>query len=329
MKTAVSQRPSLILAQPDAIALPADFDPDLTLRGGQAFRWTVEPDSNGQTAYRGVVEDMTLLVAPAAGQWQARLLNHPPTPPRLARLRDYFDLDRDYAAARQALLERVERVAPLARLSGEIERARGLRILRQPWFETLVAFVISANNHLPRIRQIINVISLKFGQPLGSGDYAFPTPEALAAVAPATLRGECRVGYRDRYLCQLAQRIARERLAWEQAATRPTLELRQALQTLPGVGPKVAECVLLFGFHRWEAFPIDVWVRRAMTGALVAPAPDGRPPADRQIAAAAAARFGPLAGLAQQYLFEIARRHKPKADNASAGDNRSSPRPRA
>ncbi len=291
-------------APPDAIALPAGFDPSVTLCGGQTFRWTACPDASGRMTYQGVAGDLALLVAPAATGWQARVASHPLTPERRAWLRHYFDLDRDYAAARQALQARL---APFARFSNDLARMSGLRILRQPWFETLVAFVISANNRLPRIRRIINVISRKFGQPIGAESYAFPSPEALAEAAPATLRAECGVGYRDRYLCQLAQRIARERRAWEQAATRPTAELRQRLQALPGVGPKVAECVLLFGFHRWEAFPIDVWVRRAMLEILPARAPGERPPADRQIAAAAAARFGPLAGLAQQCLFEIAR----------------------
>lgn len=311
-------------AAPAAVPLPADFDPDLTLCGGQAFRWTPCPAADAPAAYHGVVGDAVLVVARAAdGGWRVRPLNHPLTADRRRRICEYFDLDRDYAAARRQVVERLARLrrsasasapggafvgdADAAAFGGALRRLSGLRLLRQPWFETLVSFVVSANNHLPRIRRIINVISRKFGKPLGADHYAFPLPDALAAADPDALRAECRVGYRDRHLSRLARQVARDRRFWEHAAALPTAELRRALHALPGVGPKVAECVLLFGFHRWEAFPVDVWVRRALVALLDEP-PPATPAAERRLAATAQAAFGPVAGLAQQYLFELMRR---------------------
>ncbi len=304
---------------PTAIVLPPDFDPHLTLCGGQAFRWTPIPTAGPTTAYLGVVGDTVLaLTRTVNGQWQAQPCNHPLTAACRRQISTYFDLDRDYAAAHRLVVERLARFSRQTAAAGDdgcvtafqaaLHNLSGLRILRQPWFETLVSFVIATNNHLPRIRAIINVISRKFGRHLGNHCYTFPTPDTLAAADPGELRTECRVGYRDRYLPHLARHILHNRSFWQHAAAVPTSELRAALRNLPGVGPKVAECVLLFGFHRWEAFPVDVWVYRALT--LLS----GRPlakPATHRLAADAAAFFGPVAGLAQQYLFEGMRRFTP------------------
>ncbi|WP_058867484.1 DNA-3-methyladenine glycosylase [Chloracidobacterium thermophilum] len=344
----------------DTLPLPAPFNPDLTLCGGQAFRWTKDPAGPAcQPAYQGVVGDMVVRLTPpassdaapgnvASGHWHIQILNHPLTPARQQQLRAYFDLDRDYTTAHQAVIARLAALqhhgqrpettfqandsadepanAPkrlpadsfpaAVSFTPDWRHLTGLRLLRQPWFEVMVSFVISSNNHLPRIRQIINVISRTFGQPITPTDYAFPTPEALAAASPTTLRHTCRVGYRDHALHQLATQIAHNLTFWETAATCPTPELRRHLLTLPGVGPKVAECILLFGFHRWEAFPIDVWVRRVLLACLGRPT--APPPADRELAALAANTFGPFAGLAQQYLFELARLHLPRRPKPSA-----------
>lgn len=305
----------------DTLPLPAPFNPDLTLCGGQAFRWTKDPAGPAcQPAYQGVVGDMVVRLTrmdsgtgsgtdpgnAASGHWRIQLLNHPLTPTRQRQLRAYFDLDRDYTTAHRAVMTRLaalqrhgQRPEPPFQADDPAHDPKrfpaagfpaadgltparpdlaGLRLLRQPWFEVMVSFVISSNNHLPRIRQIINVISRTFGQPITPTDYAFPTPEALAAASPTTLRHTCRVGYRDHALHQLATQIAHNLTFWETAATCPTPELRRHLLTLPGIGPKVAECILLFGFHRWEAFPIDVWVRRSLLACL------GRPTAPRPTA---------------------------------------------
>ncbi|MFQ3640462.1 MAG: DNA glycosylase [Chloracidobacterium sp.] len=294
----------------DTVVLPAAFNPELTLLGGQAFRWEARLAPGGKVTYQGVVEDAVMTVAQIQGRWHVRLVNHALTTERRCWLAHYFDLDRDYAGVHATLVKRLARMPGATGLADEVAPLAGLRLLRQPWFEVLVSFVISANNHLPRIRQIINIISRKFGTPLTQDAYAFPTPAALATVPATVLRTECRVGYRDRYLHQLAQSIAGHGQFWNQAATCPTDDLRQRLIALPGVGPKVAECVLLFGFHRWEAFPIDVWVRRAMTALLAAQAPAHCRLTDRHIAEAAATHFGTLAGLAQQYLFEALRRRR-------------------
>jgi len=321
----------------NAVPLPANFNPDLTLCGGQAFRWVKSPT---QPTYQGVIGEQVVNVSQtSSGGWYAYPLTCPLTATLRQQLWDYFDLDRDYVSLHHLLVERLTSLqehyrqhfqrspwytlqpppptSPFANLSTLLSQLAGLRLLRQPWFEVMVSFVVSANNHLPRIRQIISIISRTFGQPISPTAAAFPTPAALATATPTTLRHVCRVGYRDRYLYHLARHIARHLPFWETAASLPTPALRHHLLTLPGVGPKVAECILLFGFHRWEAFPIDVWVRRALLLLLGWPPPPAPQPTNRYLAALAADAFGPCAGLAQQYLFEIARHHLPPKQKTS------------
>lgn len=219
-------------------------------------------------------------------------------------IRGYFDLDRDYDSARNALMadRKLHRFA-----SSLFETRDGPRILRQPWFETTISFIVSANNHIPRIRNILRVISRTFGKPLSTeadGSYAFPTPEQLAGADLSTLRRECNTGYRDIFIRDTARRMCDAFSFWDETTARSTDDLRDALLELPGIGPKVAECILLFGFHRFEAFPVDTWVRKAVSEAYF----DGRTIPDGEIRRFAADHFGSNAGLAQQYLFEAARK---------------------
>lgn len=213
-------------------------------------------------------------------------------------VRHYFDLDGPY----RAILRQLRRDAALAQI---IPDRAGLHILRQEPFEVLISFVISANNHIPRIRSIIERLCRHYGPALETPwgtVYGFPSPEALAGARLKDLRSWCGLGYRDVYVRSVAGSVAAEPdfAAW---ARWPTETLRRQLLCLEGVGEKVADCVLLFGFHRLEAFPVDTWVRRAMT-ALYFP---GQTPRQRDLHTVAASRFGAYAGVAQQYLFLYAR----------------------
>jgi N-glycosylase/DNA lyase len=184
-------------------------------------------------------------------------------------------------------------------------RRAKLHILRQEPFEVLLSFVISANNHIPRIRSIIERLCRLYGSLLETSfapAYTFPTPEALARARLEDLRLKCGLGYRDVYVQSVARTIAAQPDFAHWAAL-PTAELRQRLLQLDGVGEKVADCVLLFGFHRLEAFPVDTWVRRAVTE-LYFP---GQRPRPCELQACAAKQFGAYAGIAQQYLFVNAR----------------------
>ena len=198
----------------------------------------------------------------------------------------YFDLDRDYAALAEACRE-----CPVARRA--MESLPGLRVLGQPAWETLLSFITSANNNVGRIRGLV----LKL-MDLGGGD--FPSPEALARVPEKTLRA-LGFGYRAPYLIGSANMVA-EGFDLEGLRALPYEEAHSRLCLLPGVGPKVADCVLLFGLGHTRAFPVAVWMERLMVRCFGAREGD-----KKGMRAMAFELFGEQAGLVQQYLFHCAR----------------------
>ena len=256
-----------------------------TLGCGQAFRWRDNGDGSFTGVVRGVlataaVRDGALVVRAEGAQKADR-----------AFWRNYFALDVDYRAIRDAY-------ASDATLARCMAFAPGIRVLRQDFFETLVTFIASQNNNIPRIRKIVEGLCDRFGEPLGAGPdgavrHAFPSPDRLAALSDADL-APLHAGYRADYIRCAGKTFAgaagRRRAA--RLAKLPTDEARRELLALRGVGPKVADCVLLFGLGRFESFPVDVWIRRALADLF----PQGLP-----------ACALPTAGIAQQYIFHYAR----------------------
>lgn len=200
--------------------------------------------------------------------------------------RGYFDLDRDYEAI-------VAGFPDDERLQECLRFAPGVRILCQEGFETLISFLFSQNNNVPRIKGIIERLCRSFGDPIGEGLYGFPSPERLAALSEENL-APLRCGWRGAYVLDAARKVASGTVDLKTVAALPIGEARQALQTIKGVGPKVAECVLLYGLGRLEAFPLDVWMKRAMAQFFPGYTPES---------------FGPYAGVAQQAVFHYCRRH--------------------
>lgn len=203
--------------------------------------------------------------------------------------KNYFDLGRDYAC----LFSSADRV-----LTEGLRCAKGLRILNQPCFETLISFIISANNNVKRIRGIIRRLCEKHGKPFqfeGRTYYDFPSPGVLAAQDPNDL-AEVGAGYRSPYIINASKMIA-EGFNLESLRQKPYAEAKKALMNLPGVGPKVADCVLLFSLGHSCAFPADVWIKRVLMQQY------GFKGNDKQTAAFALEKFGKHAGIAQQYLF--------------------------
>lgn len=212
--------------------------------------------------------------------------------------RDYFDTGNDYG-----------RVRPLlegdAFLCAAESFGRGIRILRQEPWEALCSFLISQCNNIPRIRQIVSSLCALFGEDIGGG-FAFPTPERLAALDETAL-APVRAGYRAPYLLAAARAVCEGTLdlpAMEKGSY-GTEELREMLMAQRGVGRKVADCVLLYGLGRPDAFPRDVWIRRA----LAARYPEGLD----------TARFGAYAGIIQQYIFYYARERRLHGREAGNG----------
>ena len=211
-------------------------------------------------------------------------------------LRRYLDLDRDYAAIAGEYA-----CIPMAQRS--IALYPGLRVLNQPTWEALIAFILSANNNVARIRKLVEALCRALGPERTCREeklYGFPTPETLADCGEARLRA-LGVGYRAPFLIGTARRVA-EGFSLDALARMDYESAHCALLSLPGVGDKVADCVLLFGCGQTSAFPVDVWVERLLRSWFGVDCA-GR----RQMAALARERLGEHAGLLQQFLFHAAR----------------------
>ena len=273
---------------------PNGLDLDATFGCGQCFRWQRQPDGS----WEGVVAGRAVRAAILPGEGGGRLCLEGLAGPDPALEPDfwagYFALDLDYPA----LLERMR--AAHRGLAGCIGCAPGIRVLRQPFFETLVTFLISQNNNIPRIRGIVDRLCRTLGQPLdGAGRlYAFPTPERLAALEEADL-AFLRAGWRAGYILDAARRAAAGQLDEEALRALPLADARARLMEVRGVGPKVADCTLLYGLGRWDAYPVDVWMRRAGRALFTARVKDPAAYLNR--------KTGGCAGIAQQYIFAWAR----------------------
>lgn len=268
-----------------------------TVDGGQAFRWRAQADGTwlGQWA-----EHVVGLRLGAAGRVEWRCPAGAETR-TTAALAIYLGTDADFPAHTDALPWRTD--AHLARCLADFP---GLRILRQPFGETLLGFLCSATKQIVQIKQMQELLAARHGAPVpGTGD-AFrrlPTWTELAACSEAELRA-CQLGFRARYIRETALFISARPDWLRETEALPYPEAKDRLLGLPGVGEKVADCVLLFGAGRLEAFPVDVWILKTLGRRY---ALDGwKPP---QLAQFGRAHFGPLAGLAQQFLFAWERRH--------------------
>jgi N-glycosylase/DNA lyase len=270
-----------------------------TLDCGQCFRWVCDTDGS----WRGIVanhavrvqqtDDGTLLLQGLAGE-------SPEADPDFWR--QYFALDLDYPA----LLNTFRAANP--KLAQCVEYAPGIRVLRQPFFETLVTFLISQNNNIPRIKGITARLCEGLGEPLVSVAeetdntlyYTFPTAKRLAALQEEDL-AFLRAGWRAGYILDAARKVASGQICEQELRSLPFAEAKAKLMTVRGVGPKVADCTLLYGLGRWEAYPIDVWMKRADEALFTARVKDAAAYLNR--------RTQGHAGIAQQYIFAWARTH--------------------
>ena len=212
---------------------------------------------------------------------------------------NYFDLERDYKKIQNTLSKIDEN------MEKSIKYGQGIRILNQDLWETIISFIISANNNIPRIQKIIQRLSENFGKEIvfeNNKYYTFPTPEELKDVSVEKYR-ELGLGFRDIRLYETTHAVLDGKVDLEKMnQNKNTQEVREELLSLSGVGPKVADCVLLFStLKRFEAFPIDVWVNRVMNELYIHG--DENKINKKQIEKVANEKFGDLAGLAQQYLF--------------------------
>ncbi len=266
----------------ETTAIPKCFHLAQTLDCGQAFRW--RPADPQGLVWEGAAKDRYLRLEDR-GETLALSCSQEELEEFWS---GYFDLETDYEEKRRALSGMSPALAQAAAF------APGIRILRQDPWEALCSFLISQNNHIPRIKGIIERLCQLLGEPIGdTGWHSFPGPEKLSACSLEDL-APLRAGFRAKYLLDAARKVAAGEVDLARVARSSVEEGREELQKIHGVGPKVAECALLYGFHKTECFPLDVWMKRAM--ALLLPGTDPK-------------AFGSNAGLAQQYLFHYCRLH--------------------
>ena len=256
-----------------------DFNLDRIADSGQCFRWTKD-DSGG---YRIIHKDNLLRIR----SLENGIFTLSCTEGEYLRIwRDYFDLEEDYRAVRGRVKQEED---PF--LAWACERGKGIRILRQDPWETLISFIISQNRNIPAIKRSVELLCESAGQRReenGCSYFLFPGPEEILSMSDEALAA-CRLGYRCRYVKAAAADVAEGRLDLEQLRNASEAETIDALTGVCGVGIKVASCVSLFGLHHVDAFPVDVWIRRILENEY----PDGYPKE----------KYKPYNGIYQQYMF--------------------------
>ncbi|MEX1118555.1 MAG: DNA glycosylase [Terrimicrobiaceae bacterium] len=270
------------IRKPHAILKVPDFDLQLTLESGQVFHTEQEGDlwkilfGSHLLAVRQIGEHLEIFSGSEAEVGCYFALDHP-----MSAIHASFPKDAYSQAA--------------------LSRGRGMRILRQPAWECLATFITSSMKQVAHIRQMSLAIRSRFGTPvLGSAVSAYPDPSRLAGLAEQSLR-DCGLGFRAKNLIGTARAVDAGIADLEAWRALPTDDLREKLCTLPGVGRKVANCVLLFAYERLEAVPVDVWIAR------IATAMRKRKSSPLKLEEFSVRRFGPYAGYVQQYLFHHAR----------------------
>lgn len=259
------------------------FDLPLTLDCGQAFRWRQEEDGSfkgaafGKFLHISQETDGTLVFYNTSDEEFNEIWKH------------YFDLERDYETLCEDFCRSDES------LKTAVEAYPGIRILNQEPWEALCSFIISQNNNIPRIKGIVERFCHLLGDPLEDGFYSFPTAEKMANLTVEDL-APLRAGFRAKYLLDAARKVCDGTVNLEALPQMDIDEARAELQQICGVGPKVAECVLLYSCGKTEAFPKDIWVKRILEELY----PDGLPEC-----------INGVQGIAQQFLFHW-RRNKDK-----------------
>lgn len=272
-----------------------DYDLDATLSSGQAFRWRWHDGS-----WNGVIRGRSVRLRSDAFSISAQTAE-PVTD--WIWLTDYLQSDLDLASVLRTFPEdEPMRAAQSA--------CRGLRLLRQEPWECLASFILSSTKQIVQIQQIVALLCERFGEPIPAispnvPTFAFPSTERIARTTEPELRA-CKMGFRAPYLLESARLIASGKMDLNRLHEVPVEIARAELMQLPGVGRKIADCVLLFAYGFPTAFPVDVWVMKALRQLYF---PKRRPSAKRLLRFSET-HFGPNAGYAQQYLFHYMRTQK-------------------
>ncbi len=275
-----------------------DFNLDHIFDCGQCFRWEKEQDgSYSGIAYGNAVNMSMEYDSDNAGeQYSGTLTISGAKEASFNKIwKEYLDLDRDYESIKY-FLGNNDKVMAEAIASGQ-----GIRILRQEPCETVISFIVSQNNNIPRIKKCIEGLCRNFGENIGSFRgreyYAFPTVDTLSQATENDL-APIKLGYRAKYIIETSKALAKDKNGLKQAMDSSYEEAYEYLTGLCGVGPKVANCIALFGLNKLESFPIDVWMRRVMN--RMYGIDENNMKAMKEYAEK---NYGEYGGIAQQYLF--------------------------
>lgn len=271
---------------------PNSFDLVHIFECGQCFRWNKQDDDS----YTGIIKNRVINIKKDNNDY---IFSSSENTDLEKCINDYFDLNTDYEEIKKQLSNIDEN------LKLSIEYGNGIRILKQDIWECIISFIISANNNIPRIKKIIENLSLNYGKKVNFNNkeyYLFPTPKELSKASVQDLR-KLGLGFRDIRVYNSTKMILNKEIDIEKLAIeKDTNKVREELLKLDGVGEKVADCILLFGFNRFDVFPVDVWVRRVMND-LYIHNEDENKVNKNEIRKIAKEKFLGIEGLAQQYLF--------------------------
>ena len=269
-----------------------DFNSVHIFECGQCFRW----NKTEKGSYIGVIKNAVVEIT----ETETEVIFEGISRGDLEKIVcEYFNLKVDYTSLKDKLMLIDEHMMQ------SIEYGNGIRILKQEIFETIISYIISANNNIPRIKKIIENICKKYGNKVVYNEieyYTFPTPEQLGNATVEELRS-LGAGFRDKRIYDTTKKILNNEFDIEKIVElQDSKMLKEELEKLDGVGPKVADCIMLFGFNRYDVFPIDVWVRRVMNDLYIKNI-DEKKVSKKEIELLANKKYGEIAGIAQQYLF--------------------------
>lgn len=273
----------------------SDFDAKHIFECGQCFRWNKEEDGS----YTGIAYGKVLNVKSDYDKGIV-VLDNTNRKEFQDIWYDYFDLGRDYGVIKKTLSQ--DSVLDMA-----IQYGRGIRILKQEPWEILISYIVSANNSIPMIARSIGLLSGMYGKQLqykGKAYYAFPTWAELQSAEIEDI-SSCRAGFRCKYIYRAVGMVNSGEVSLDKIASMDIVNARKELMRIPGVGPKVADCIMLFSMQKHSAYPVDVWVKRVTEYFFL-----GRDVKMKEIQHFAEEKFGDLAGFAQEYLFYYARELK-------------------
>lgn len=268
------------------------FDPKDIFTCGQCFNFFEEEDGSYTAVFLGKIINLKK-------EGDFTLIDNVSLDDFYEYFYDYFDIGVNYDGIK-------EKISKNETIKKACNYGTGIRILNQEFFETLISFIISANNQIPRIKKAVREISKMYGDYIGEYRgrkyYSFPSPEKLSQAKPEDLREYARVGFRDKRIVQSAKIVNEGFFDFNEDIKKDSKDLGKKLQELPGIGPKVSDCILLFAFHKRETFPVDVWIKRVMEELFIK-----KEVPKKKISAYAHDYFGKDAGYVQQYLFYYGR----------------------